>query len=109
MSKFTIFKGINGNYYFNLKASNGEKVLSSEGYLNKISCQNGIASVKENSKYDSRYEKKTSINSKFYFVLKASNGLVIGTSELYETSYGRDIGITVFKREAPTAWVEDLT
>lgn len=109
MSKFTIFKGSNGNYYFNLKASNGEKVLASEGYSSKISCQNGITSVKENSHYDSRYEKKTSINSKYYFVLKASNGLVIGTSEMYETSYGRDIGITIVKSEAPTAWVEDLT
>ena len=45
MSKFTIFKGSNGNYYFNLKASNGEKVLSSEGYTSKIACQNGIVSA----------------------------------------------------------------
>ena len=48
-SKFTIFKGTNGNYYFNLKAGNGEKVLSSEGYIYKSSCQNGIQSVKDNA------------------------------------------------------------
>lgn len=109
MSKFTIFKGSNGNYYFNLKASNGEKVLSSEGYTSKIACQNGIDSVKENSQYDSRYEKKISINSKYFFVLKASNGQTIGTSEMYETSFSRDNGIAVVKKIAPSAVVEDLT
>jgi uncharacterized protein YegP (UPF0339 family) len=109
MSKFTIFKGSNGDYYFNLKAGNGEKVLGSEGYTYKSSCQNGIDSVKENAPYDSRYEKKTSSNGKYYFVLKASNGQVIGTSEMYETSYGRDNGIDVVKREAPSAGIEDLT
>lgn len=109
MSKFTIFKGSNGNYYFNLKAGNGEKVLASEGYAYKSSCQNGINSVKENATNDSRYEKKTSYNNKYFFVLKALNGEVIGTSEMYETTYARDSGITVVKREAPTAWIEDLS
>lgn len=109
MSKFAIFKGTNGNYYFHLKADNGEIVLSSEGYLAKSSCQNGIDSVKDNSRYYSQYEKKTSSNGQYYFVLKASNGQVIGTSEMYGSSSGRDNGIEVVKREAPSAWVEDLT
>lgn len=108
-SKFTIFKGSNGNYYFNLKAGNGEKVLSSEGYISKSSCENGISSVKENSPYDSRYEKKTSTNGKYYFTLKANNGQVIGTSEMYDYSSSRDNGIEVVKREAPKAPTEDLT
>lgn len=108
-SKFTIFKGSNSNYYFNLKAGNGEKVLASEGYVYKSSCQNGIQSVKENSTNDNRYEKKTSWNNKYYFVLKAGNGEIIGTSEMYETPSGRDNGIEVVKREAPNAPTEDLT
>lgn len=108
-SKFTIFKGSNNNYYFNLKAGNGERVLASEGYILKSSCENGISSVKENSPYDSRYEKKTSSNGKYYFVLKAGNGQIIGTSEMYEYSSSRDNGIEVVKREAPTASIEDLT
>jgi len=108
-SKFTSFQGTNGQYYFNLKAGNGEKVLSSEGYIYKSSCQNGIESVKTNAPYDSRYEKKTSWNGKYYFVLKAGNGEIIGTSEMYENSSGRDNGIDVVKREAPSAPTEDLT
>lgn len=56
MGKVTIFKGSIGNYYFNLKVSNGEKVLASEGYVSKISCQCNIDSVKEISQFDSRFE-----------------------------------------------------
>src|SRR6185295_15012668 len=94
-AKFTIFKGTNGDFYFNLKAANGEKVLASEGYTSKSGCENGIESVKINAPIDSLYEKKTSSNSKYYFVLKASNGQVIGTSEMYNSSGGRDNGIEV--------------
>ena len=108
-SKFTIFKGTNGNYYFNLKAGNGEKVLASEAYSFKSSCTNGIESVKLNAPYDNRFEKRTSGNGKYYFVLKASNGQIIGTSEMYEYSSSRDNGIEVVKREAPKATVEDLS
>ena len=108
-SKFTLFKGNNGQYYFNLKAGNGEKILGSEGYIYKSSCQNGIASVKANAANEYRYEKKISSNSKYYFVLKAGNGEIIGTSEMYETTSGRDKGIEAVKREAPGAPTEDLS
>jgi len=109
VSKFTIFKGSIVNYYFNLKAGDGEKVLGSEGYVYKSSCESGIQSVKESAPTDDRYEKKKSWNDKYYFVLKAGNGEVIGISEMYETSTGRDDGIEVVKREAPGAATEDLT
>lgn len=46
MCKFELFKGINGNYYFRLKAANGEKIAQSEGYATKQGALNGIAAVK---------------------------------------------------------------
>lgn len=46
MPKFEIFKGVNGNFYFRLKAENGEIIASSEGYTSKQGAQNGIAAVK---------------------------------------------------------------
>ena len=49
MPKFEIFKGTNGNYYFRLKASNGEIIAQSEGYSSKQGAQDGIASVKKNA------------------------------------------------------------
>jgi len=49
MPKFEIFKGTNGNYYFRLKAVNGEIIAHSEGYSTKQGAQDGVASVKKNA------------------------------------------------------------
>lgn len=109
MGKFVIKKRINGEFQFNLKASNGQVILTSEGYTTKIACENGIASVRTNSQDESKYDKKTSTNGKYYFNLKAGNGQIIGTSEMYESASGRDNGIESVKSNAPSAEVEDLT
>ncbi len=49
MGKFVITKRSNGEFQFNLKANNGQSILSSEGYSTKNACENGIESVKRNS------------------------------------------------------------
>ena len=107
---FEIFNGSNSQYYFRLKAANGEKILASEGYTTKDNCRNGIASVKANATADSNYERRRSVNEHYYFNLKsAHNGQVIGTSEMYVSAQGRDNGIESVKRNAPIAEVKDLT
>lgn len=47
--KFEFWTDKAGEYRFNLKASNGEVIATSEGYKSKDSCMNGIQSVKENA------------------------------------------------------------
>lgn len=107
MGKFTIKTSANGQFYFSLKASNGQKILGSEGYTTKAACQNGIDSVKSNAGDDHRYSRETASNGKFYFNLKAGNGQVIGTSEMYESAAARDNGIESVKTNAPGAEVAD--
>ncbi|MFT3676872.1 MAG: YegP family protein [Chitinophagaceae bacterium] len=107
MGKFVITTRKNGEFQFNLKAGNGQTILSSEGYSAKASCENGIESVRKNSQDDSKYESKTSANEKYYFNLKASNGQIIGTSEMYESAASRDNGIASVKSNAPDATVDD--
>lgn len=109
MGKFVITKRVNGEYQFNLKAGNGQIILVSEGYTTKANCTNGIESVKTNSKTDERFDRKSSSNGKYYFNLKATNGQVIGTSEMYETDASRENGIASVKTNAPIATVEDHT
>lgn len=109
MGKFIIKTRSNGEYQFNLKAGNGEIILTSEGYKSKAGCENGIASVRENAQDDDRYEMKTSKDGKHYFNLKAGNGQVIGTSEQYESKGGCENGIRSVKTNAPGAAVEDLS
>lgn len=109
MGKFVISKRKNDEFQFNLKANNGQVILTSEGYSTKANCLKGIESVKKNALDDSKFDKKTSANGKEYFNLKATNGQIIGTSEMYESAASRDNGIASVKTNAPDAGVEDET
>lgn len=109
MGKFVISKRANEEYQFLLKAGNGEVILTSEGYSSKANCTNGIESVRKNSQDEGKYDKLKSSNNKYYFNLKATNGQVIGSSEMYESSSGMDNGIASVKKNAPEAIVEDTT
>lgn len=108
-AKYEIFLGTDRQYYFRLKAPNGEKILASEGYTTKANCQNGIQSVKVNSPYDANYKKLTAVNGQYYFTLHAGNSQVIGKSEMYTSTQGRDGGIAAVKAYGPTAQTVDLT
>ncbi|WP_166922258.1 YegP family protein [Flavobacterium poyangense] len=109
MGKFVITKRTNGEFQFNLKAGNGQTILASEGYTTKDACTKGIESVKTNSQDDNRYDRKESSNGKPYFNLKASNGQIIGASEMYESVAARENGITSVKTNAPDAVTDDQT
>lgn len=109
MGKFVITKRKNDEFQFNLKAGNGQVILASEGYKAKANCENGIASVRRNSQDDSKFDRKESSNGKPYFNLKATNGQIIGTSEMYESVASRDNGIESVKKNAPDATVDDQT
>ena len=107
--KFEIKKARNGQYHFNLKAANGEIILSSEMYKGKAGAKNGIGSVRKNALVEARFARLESKNGKPYFVLKAGNHQVIGKSEIYETARARDNGIRSVAKNAPGAKVEDLS
>lgn len=107
MGNFVISKRTDGEFQFNLKANNHQVILTSQGYTTKDSCQNGIESVRENSQNDSSFERKISANEKPYFNLMATNGKVIGTSEMYESSDARENGIESVMKNAAEATVED--
>jgi len=80
--KYELFLGANKQYYFNLKAPNGEIIGASEGYATKQGANTGIASVRLNSPYADRYTYwQSTQNLHWYFHLKATNGEIILRSE----------------------------
>jgi uncharacterized protein YegP (UPF0339 family) len=108
--KFEIYKSDKNNeFYFRLKAANGQVVLASQGYKEKAGAKNGIESVKKNSTVDKNFEKKEAANGKFFFNLKSTNQQVIGASQMYASADGRDKGIEAVKNAADGAEVVDLT
>lgn len=108
-AKFEIKKGSSDKYRFNLKAGNGEIILSSETYQSKQGAENGIESVKTNAPNDARYERKMATSGQPYFVLKAANGEPIGRSETYSSTSAMENGIESVKKNAPTATTEDFS
>jgi len=105
---FEIKKAKDGQTFFHLKAANGQIILVGETYKTEESALNGIRSVKKNAPIAERYEKLTSQNGKFYFVLKAANAQAIGNSEMYESESSRDSGIDSVMKNAPTANTVEL-
>ena len=94
-------------YYWNLKAGNGEIILSSQGYADKGGANNGIQSVKTNCGNDDCWEIKEAADGRGYFVLKSTNGQVIGKSQMYKSESGLKNGIESVKKNAPGANVEE--
>ena len=107
--KYEVKKTTNAQFVFNLKAANGEVILTSEQYTTKGAAENGIESVKKNASADERYERKEAKNGQFFFVLKAANHQVIGQSEFYKTKAAMENGIASVKKNGPDARTEDLT
>ena len=120
MGKFVISKAKNGEYTFNLKAGNGEIILSaSETYSTEDACRDGIESVRKNAA--SHVEDQTVENfeelthpkfevyqdkaGEYRFRLKARNGQNIGRSEGYKAKASCLNGIDSVGRSAPDASV----
>ena len=109
MGKFEIKTRKNGEFQFNLKATNGQVILTSEGYKTKASCLNGVESVKKNSQDEKRFNKKVASNGKPFFNLMATNGQVIGSSQMYANETNMNNGIASVMNNAKDAQIVDLT
>jgi hypothetical protein len=107
--KFELRKAKDGQVFFNLKAANGEVILTSEMYKSRAGALNGIESVKKNSAIASRFAKKSNKTGKPYFVLTAANHQVIGQSEAYDSDKACDRGIASVMKSAPKATLSDVT
>ena len=114
--KFVITTTKNGEFTFNLKASNGEIILTaSESYTTMKACENGIASVKKNalshiedqtreeSATNPKYELYQDKAGEFRFRMKAGNGEIIGKSEGYKAKASAKKGIASIGKNAPDA------
>ena len=117
MSKFVI-RNVNSGIKFDLKATNGQVILTSEVYTTEAACRKGIASVQKNAPLagvENQTEEgyATLIHPKFEmyqdkageyrFRLKARNGQIIAVSEGYIAKAGCLNGIESVQKNAPEA------
>ncbi|KZE35243.1 hypothetical protein EV683_1206 [Crenobacter luteus] len=106
--KFEVKTAKDGQFMFNLKASNGQVILTSELYKTHAAALNGVESVKKNAPDDERYERRENKNGEPYFILKAANHQEIGRSEYYSSKAAMENGIESVKKHAPDASVVDI-
>ena len=107
-SKFEIEEAKDGKYFFNLKAGNGEVILTSQMYKAKSGALNGAESVRTNASDDSLFERKVSTGDKPYFTLQAKNHQTIGKSGFYKSTAAMEKGIESVKRSATDARIDEL-
>ncbi len=108
-AKFELKTAKDGQFMFNLKAANGEVILTSELYRQKASAEKGIESVRKNVSREGAFEPRTNARGEPYFLLKATNGQEIGRSEYYSSNAAMQNGIASVQKNAPEAKVTDLT
>ncbi len=122
MGKFLIKKTATG-VKFDLLATNGQVIASSEVYTSDAACKNGIESVIKNSAvakvedqtvegYETvtnpKFEMYTDKAGEYRFRLKARNGEVIAVSEGYKAKASCENGIeSVIKNAADAEVVEE--
>lgn len=118
MGKFVVKETATG-FKFDLLATNGQVIATSEVYSTKAACLNGVKSVKNNcvgevedqtaetveAKKHPKFEMYTDKAGEFRFRLKAGNGEVIATSEGYKAKASCENGIESVKKNAPEAEV----
>ena len=90
---FTFHKIPAGQFMFNLKAGNHQVILTSQIYTTKQAALDGIESVRYNSQIELRFERKIAKDDSPFFVLNATNGQVIGKSEMYSGALAMEDGI----------------
>ena len=117
MGKFVI-RNVASGIKFDLKATNGQVIATSEVYTTEAACRNGIASVQKNAPVANvedqtvenfeavthpKFEMYEDKGGEFRFRLKARNGEIIATSEGYKTKVSCENGIESVKKNAPEA------
>ncbi len=107
--KFEVTKASDGRFMFNLKADNGIGILTSQMYEAKASALQGIESVRTNAQVDAQFERLSSTKGEPYFALKATNGQVVGRSQMYSSVAAMENGIASVAKNAPGATLVDLT
>jgi uncharacterized protein YegP (UPF0339 family) len=119
MGKFVI-KNTKAGFRFNLLATNGQVIATSESYGTEDACRAGIESVRNSclggvedqtvENYEvlthPKFEVYADKAGEFRFRLKARNGQIVATGESYKQLPGCLNGVDSVKRNAPDATVE---
>jgi uncharacterized protein len=90
---------------FNLKAANGQIILTSGRYATAAALEEAIESVRRNAPLDERYERRENSKGEPYFILRNRDSQELGRSEYYSSVSAMENGIDSVKTNGPHATV----
>ncbi len=96
-ASFETFEGLDGRHYFHVVAQNGAIVLRSQGYASLASAKDGVLSVLDHGNDKRNFDVLEAANGDYYFNVKANNGQVIATSQLYASRSSADRGASTVR------------
>lgn len=105
---FEVKKNSSDEFSFNLKSGNHKVILSSQIYITRQGALGGVASVQQNASNDTRFNRLTAKSNEPYFVLKATNGEVIGKSEMYSNTSSMEDGIVSVKQNGVSTTLREI-
>ncbi|MBC8769975.1 YegP family protein [Arenibacter sp. BSSL-BM3] len=84
-------------YTFSLQSESGQALLTSVPFNSRAEIDDTIAKLKILVGQSSVFERKTDYNGKFLFIMKNTEGKIIGKSMLYSSEAGMENGIKNLK------------
>ena len=83
----------NSNFQFFVKSASGRVLLESIPFIDNSSLEATLKDLKNESVLTKRFERKTNFDGKFLFNLKNDQGVIVGSSGLYNSEPGMENGI----------------
>jgi uncharacterized protein YegP (UPF0339 family) len=108
-SGFVLKKNDDGEIYFNFLDREGEVILISGSYADKISAEEAIRDLKVNSLMSQQLAAGKTRDGGQFFVIKGSDGDILVKSALYTSQMVMDNALHCVKDNVCVAEVKDLT
>jgi uncharacterized protein YegP (UPF0339 family) len=107
MASFVVQKRGQERYLAVLITVSGDVILRGPACVSLLACYLSLDVIRANANDFSKYELADSIDGKFFFELKGSDGIGIARSVIFETVADVYFGIEFVRRTIHSAIIED--
>lgn len=106
---FHLRKAADGQFRFTLEAGNGQPLLISEPYPARSAALGGVEAVRRSVSWEAAFEPLPDEAGHPYFILRSTDGQLLGHSQSFASAAGCRLGIDSVRRHAPGAELADET
>jgi uncharacterized protein YegP (UPF0339 family) len=105
---FTIYRYVDGRYYFRLHNYSGVLLLTGESFTSRFSCLKNIALIREFADADDYYH-RIHMDDGYHFYMLTPCGRILSEGRKFSSSKAREETIVYLKRNSRQAVIKDLS